>query len=175
MEAVKAEVEAKVWWVIQGKEKVGPFTRAELQAMVGTGGIQATDLVWKEGLKKPILFAVVSSQLSAVATPSLESSASAKRPSTATQNPYQPPAVDAREAEPEGHMVRRWRIVAKVSFWVMIVAAVWALYILGAYLLFPSLSARLPLLDNKLFVGLIRVAGSFGAVYGSATKAAKKA
>jgi len=40
----------KVWWYAKGDQRQGPFTAAELKALVASGQVAPTDMVWKEGL-----------------------------------------------------------------------------------------------------------------------------
>ncbi|EIL97930.1 GYF domain-containing protein [Rhodanobacter thiooxydans] len=40
----------KIWWYAKGDQRQGPYTAAELKALVASGQIAATDMVWKEGL-----------------------------------------------------------------------------------------------------------------------------
>lgn len=40
----------KVWWYSKGDERQGPYTSAELKALVAGGQVTPTDMVWKEGL-----------------------------------------------------------------------------------------------------------------------------
>lgn len=40
----------KIWWYTKGDQRQGPYTAAELKALVASGQVAATDMVWKEGL-----------------------------------------------------------------------------------------------------------------------------
>lgn len=39
----------KVWWYSKGEERKGPYTAAELKALVASGQVASIDMVWKEG------------------------------------------------------------------------------------------------------------------------------
>jgi len=45
---------ARMWWLMLGSEKLGPYSREELQAMAGAGKLTADSRLWKTGLKEPV-------------------------------------------------------------------------------------------------------------------------
>ena len=52
--AEPATAPVRVWWVLRGGERLGPYSREELAAMSGAGGITPLDQIWKAGLKNPV-------------------------------------------------------------------------------------------------------------------------
>ncbi len=38
------------WWYAREEEQLGPVSPAELRRLAGSGGLAATDLVWREGM-----------------------------------------------------------------------------------------------------------------------------
>jgi hypothetical protein len=74
------EGEVRTWWVIRGKEKYGPYTRSELKAMAIDGNVVGADMIWKDGLKAP----VVASSINGLIPPA---------PAPAPEPPVPPPAA----------------------------------------------------------------------------------
>jgi uncharacterized membrane protein len=87
--------EPRLWWVIRGEQKFGPYTQSELAAMAAAGRIADSDLIGKEGEPGAVPATLI---------PGLLPTAAAKPqtpppPPPGNSNPYRTPIAAVRDPD----------------------------------------------------------------------------
>lgn len=91
------------WYVHRNDSRLGPFTSHQLLQMVKQGTLTPNDLLWREGLKKPVRARKVQG-LFALAPPVSPLSATAMKHVSSTQKVAPPPLpLDAAQQAPDRH------------------------------------------------------------------------
>lgn len=98
--------EEKIWWILRGEQREGPYTRDQLKSRAAAGKITAEDQLWKEGLSRPVLAASVRGLIADPAAP----------------DPYTAPRAAMQAPEQQGSRWRQVLMIGGAVFFVLLLA-----------------------------------------------------